>query len=158
MVAAFSLNHLPDPQLAAAEAARVLRPTGGLVASSYAADDTHPVKQAVERACTAHGWTAPDWYRSLQRDAMPRLATPDRALEALASALPGAEAEVVRVAFPDLDRHDLVEWRLGMAQFAPFVATLESDTRRQLTDDAMASLGDDSPLVRSIVIVRWTKP
>ena len=158
VVAAFSLNHLTDPRPAAAEAARVLRPRGGLIVAAYAADDTHPVKQAVERACTALGWTAPDWYRSLQREAMPRLSTPDRALDALASALPGAQAEVVQVPFPDLGRHDLVEWRLGMAQFAPFVATLDGDTRRQLIDDAMASLDDDSPLIRSIVIVRWSKP
>jgi SAM-dependent methyltransferase len=158
VIAAFSLNHIVDPDRAAAEAARVLRPDGELVVSSYAADDTHPVKQVVERACAARGWSAPDWYRQLQRDAAPLLATPERALDALASVLPGARAEVVRVPFPELDRRALVEWRLGMAQFAPFVAELDARRQRELADDASAGLADDSPLVRSIVVISWQKP
>jgi len=158
VVAAFSLNHLADPRGAAAEAARVLRPTGGLVVSAYAADDTHPVKQVVERACAGRGWRAPDWYRDLQRDAMPRLATPERALDALAAVLPGAGADLVRVPFPELDRRALVEWRLGMAQFAPFVASLDPLAQQALADEAVAALVDDVTLVRSIVVVTWQKP
>ena len=155
-VAAFSLNHLADPATAAAEARRVLRAGGGMALSAYASDDTHPVKRIVDSACTAHGWVPPEWYRDLQRDAVPLLASPERAVSQLRAALPGADAEVLRVAFPELDRGALVAWRLGMAHIAPFVATLPPSEREQLRREAVDAL-DDSPLVRSIVVVTWRK-
>jgi SAM-dependent methyltransferase len=158
VIAAFSLNHLVDPQHSAAEAARVLRPNGGLIVSAYADDDTHPVKQAVERASAGRGWVAPGWYRDLKHAAMTRLATPERALEALAAAVPGAHAERVRVPFPELDRHALVEWRLGMPHVAPFVSALDAASRQALADEAVALLVEDTTLVRSIVVVTWQKP
>jgi SAM-dependent methyltransferase len=48
VVAAFSLNHLDDPVAALAEASRVTRGGGWVLSSSYAADDTHPVKGIVD--------------------------------------------------------------------------------------------------------------
>ena len=54
VVAAFSLNHLPDPAAGLAEAARVPARVAVLVAA-YAADDDHPVKAAVERAAGRGG-------------------------------------------------------------------------------------------------------
>lgn len=59
VVAAFSLNHLPDPAAGLREAARVVARGGAVLASAYAADDTHPVKQAVEAALRSHGWSPP---------------------------------------------------------------------------------------------------
>ena len=156
VIAAFSLNHMPDPAVALSESARVLRPGGGLAASAYATDDTHPVKEIVSTTCAAHGWVPPSWYAELQRDAMPRLATPERAL-AEASRLDGVQAEVVRIPFPELDARALVEWRLGMAHTAPFVQSLDDSERRALIDEAVAKVGD-VPLVRSIVVLTWAKP
>ena len=157
VVAAFSLNHLSDPAIALAEARRVLRPGGGLAASAYATDDTHPVKQIVTTVCTAHGWTPADWYAQLQQEAMPRLATPERAEAVASGVLPGAHAEIARIPLPEFDGRALVAWRLGMAQFAPFIATLEPAEREALIDEAVSQVGDD-PLVRSIVVLTWTKP
>ncbi|MGC1511495.1 MAG: class I SAM-dependent methyltransferase, partial [Acidimicrobiales bacterium] len=48
VIAAFSLNHIDDPARGLREAARVVGPGGPLLASAYATDDTHAVKQAVE--------------------------------------------------------------------------------------------------------------
>jgi ubiquinone/menaquinone biosynthesis C-methylase UbiE len=157
VVAAFSLNHVPDPAVALAEARRVLRPGGGLAASAYSNDDTHPVKEVVTSVCTAHGWVAPMWYAQLQREAMPRLATPERAEAEASAVMPEARAGVVRVPLPEFDRHALVAWRLGMAQFAPFLATLERPEREALIDEAVAQVGGE-PLVRSMVVLTWTKP
>jgi ubiquinone/menaquinone biosynthesis C-methylase UbiE len=53
VVAAFSYNHVPDPDAALVDAARVVGPGGVVLASAYATQDTHPVKAAVDRA--AHG-------------------------------------------------------------------------------------------------------
>jgi ubiquinone/menaquinone biosynthesis C-methylase UbiE len=156
-IAAFSLNHLADPAVAASEVGRVLRADGGVALSAYASDDTHPVKRVVDSVCAAHGWSPPQWYRDLQRDAVPLLASPARALSELGAPLPGAAAEVLRVGFPELDRSALVAWRLGMAHIAPFVATLPTSEREQLEHEAVAAL-DATPLVRSIVVVSWRKP
>lgn len=155
VVAAFCLNHLVDPAVGLAEAARVLTPGGGMVASAYADDDTHPVKATVEAACAVAGWVPGRWYEALRRDAMPGLATVERAEAAARSA--GLHESVVthrQVPFPDLGPTDLVRWRLGMAQVAPFVATLTPGAREALVADALDRLGPSPPpLVRSMIVI-----
>lgn len=154
-VAAFSLNHLADPAAGLREAARVTRSGGGLAASAYAEDDDHPVKHAVVDALTARGWTPEPWYRAVQADAV-KLATVAAAQAAAEDAGIDAEAELVRVPFPDLDAAALVAWRLGLAQHAPFVHALPTDAdRAALAGDATARLGDSwPPLERSVIILR----
>ncbi|MGC1511922.1 MAG: hypothetical protein WA797_03275, partial [Acidimicrobiales bacterium] len=79
-------------------------------------------------------------------------ATVERAAEAAAAA--GLDALVAQeyVAFPDLEGLGLVRWRMGMAQLAPFVATLDTAGRTRLVDRALDLLGSDAPvLVRSVI-------
>lgn len=157
VIAGFSFNHITDPDAAFGEAARVLRPGGDLCVAAYAAHDAHPVKRVVDDACRARGWSPPAWYLELQRDAVPLLATPSSALSHTA-VLGDAVATVVDVAFGDLDRAQLVAWRLGMAHIAPFVTSLDPPARAALVADAQAALPPDTPpLVRSIVVITWTK-
>ena len=160
VVAAFSLNHVPDPVGALGEAGRVLRAGGAVVASAYAEDDTHPVKAAAEAAAAAAGWTQADWYEDVRAHAVPLLATVERARAVVDQTdLVDAAVEHVRVPFPGLSAADLVAWRLGMAQMAPFVATLAPGDRQAVVDDAVARLGDDvPPLVRSIILVVGSAP
>ena len=155
-VAAFSLNHLSDPAAGLREAARVTRPGGGLAVSAYADDDDHPVKHAVQAALAARGWTPDPWYRALQSDAAPRLATVAAARVAADAAGIDAEVEHVRVPFPDLDAPALIAWRLGLAQHAPFFDGLPTDADRMaVAEDAAARLGDSwPPLERSVIILR----
>ena len=85
VVAAFSFNHVPDPEVALAEAARVVGPGGVVLASAYAEDDAHPVKAAVEAAVAEEGWSARAVdRRALKADAVPRAGDADRA-EAVAA-------------------------------------------------------------------------
>jgi SAM-dependent methyltransferase len=158
VVAAFSLNHVSDPEVALAEARRVLRGDGALVVSAYVPTVEHPVKAAVEAACAARGWTSEPWYGALRRDAMPALATPERALDAAARAgLDGAEAAVVRRSIEGLDGEALIAWRLGMAPLAGFVAGLAGPERAAVAADARARLGRSTgPLVRSFVVLSWS--
>ena len=152
VIAAFSLNHLDDPARGLRDAARVVGPGGPLLASAYATDDTHAVKEAVETAARELGWMPAGWVEEMRAAATPLLATVERATEAAAAA--GLDALVAQeyVAFPDLDGLGLVRWRTGMAQLAPFVATLDTADRTRLVDRALDLLGSDAPvLVRSVI-------
>jgi len=158
-VAAFSLNHLTSPAAGLREMARVTRPGGAVLGASYAWEDTHPVKEAVRDALAARGWVPEPWYTSLGVDAIPLLATPDGFARAAREAGLSAKVEAVRVPFPELDARDLVAWRLGLAQHAPFVAGLRPHERDVLVADALARLGGEPPqLVRSVVLLSAVKP
>ncbi|HUP75106.1 MAG TPA: class I SAM-dependent methyltransferase [Acidimicrobiales bacterium] len=152
VVAAFSLNHLDDPVAGLREAARVTCPGGALLASAYAEDDRHPVKDAAEVAAREHGWQPPPWYPHLRANAIPKLASVERAVDALHDAGLQGEARAVRIAFPELGPDQLLAWRFGMAQLAPFVATLGADARAAMVHRAKTLL-DDAPLVRSIIVL-----
>ncbi len=159
-VAAFSLNHLSEPAAGLAEMARVTRSGGVLLAAAYAADDRHPVKTAVEAALAARGWMPEPWYANLRGRAIPRLATLGGCTAAADDAGLDAQVELVRVPFPELNAKDLVAWRLGMAQHAPFLARLAPDDRDAVTADAIARLDREAAplLVRSLLIVRAVLP
>jgi SAM-dependent methyltransferase len=153
-VAAFSLNHLPDPVAGLREMARVTRPGGCLLVSAYGADDTHPVKAAVEAALAARGWVAEPWYVAVREVAAPRLATVERAVAAARAAGLDAEVHALHVPFPELGPDELVEWRLGLAQHAPFVAGLAPADRSAVVAEATARLGPQAPpLLRSMVVI-----
>jgi SAM-dependent methyltransferase len=153
-VAAFSLNHLAHPEAGLIEAARVTRRGGGVLASAYAADDAHPVKGAVESTLADRGWSPDPWYEAVRREAMPRLATPEGARRTAALAGMDADVLAIRVPFPELDAGGLVAWRMGMAQHAPFVASLAVEERALVVAEAVARLGQGwPPLERSIILV-----
>lgn len=152
-VAAFSLNHLTSPAAGLREMARVTRPGGAILAATYAADDTHPLKEAVKEALAARGWVPEPWFTALGANALPLLATAERCADAATAAGLVAHVGAVRVTFPELDPRDLVAWRLGLAQHAPFVATLSEEERDAILDDALARLGQGPPpLERSVIV------
>jgi len=152
VVAAFSLNHLDDPVAGLREAARITRPGGPILVSAYADDDKHPAKNAAETAAREQGWTPPPWYEQLRADRMPMLASVDRAHEALVAAGLTGDARALRVPFPELGPEQLLAWRFGMAQLAPFVATLSAAARAVMLRRARALL-DNVELVRSIIVI-----
>jgi ubiquinone/menaquinone biosynthesis C-methylase UbiE len=157
-LAAFSLNHLTSPVAGLVEMARVTRVGGAILASSYAADDSHPVKDAVTVALAARGWVPEPWYTAIGVSAIPLLATAERCAEAARAAALDATVEAVHVPFPELDADDLVAWRLGLAQHAPFVACLRPEERDALVLDARSRLGDNPPpLVRSVLLLAAVK-
>ena len=155
VVAAFSLNHVEDLSGALREAGRVTRPGGAVVASGYGDDDHHPVKDAAAAALLEYGWVEPSWYAGIRRLAIPAMANPAAARAAAEEAALGEVAAwTLQVPFDDLDAADLVSWRLGMAQCAPFVAGLDAKARSGLRSRALELLGSDfAPLRRSVVVV-----
>jgi SAM-dependent methyltransferase len=158
-VAAFSLNHITDPGGGLKEMARVTEPGGALVASAYAADDTHPAKAAVEGALTARGWAPEPWYVAMREQAAPVMATVDGCAAVAVAAGLDADVEHVEVPFPELTAVDMVRWRLGMAQHVPFLNRLSDDEHAAVLGDALDRLGaDPPPLVRRIVVLRAVSP
>lgn len=152
-VAAFSLNHVDPPAAGLAELRRVVRRGGTILASSFAREDEHPVKAAVDGALRAAGWRPPAWYEAVQRGPVQELSTVHGFT--LAAAMAGLDASIARheIAFPGLDADALVSWRLGMAQAAPFVANHDESTRADLRAAALDALGDPPPLVRTMLIL-----
>lgn len=156
VIAAFSYNHVTDPDRALAEGRRVLEDGGFLLASAYAIDDTHPVKDAVDRAAAEAGWRQDPWVASMRAAAVPRLATIDGAEGAAAAAGLDADVRRVDVAFPELDAVQLVAWRMGMAQVAPFLAARSAAERARVQERALELLGEPELLVRRMIVIAAT--
>lgn len=151
VLAAFALNHLDRPEAGVAEASRV---GGVLVGSTYAVDDDHPVKGAVESALAEVGWTRPSWYDKVKR-AMAAWGTVDAAEAVIRRGrMQPIRVEKVEVAFPELRPEDLVAWRMGLANAAPFVAVLGPDRLAAVVRRALELLGPDPPpLVRRVIFL-----
>jgi hypothetical protein len=110
------------------------------------------VKAAVESAAREAGWQPPKWYAHVQAAAVPRLATVASAQVVLdASGLRGT-VDKITVPFTDLGPDQLLAWRFGMAQLAPFVADLDATDRAAMIERARQRL-DHTPLVRSIIVI-----
>lgn len=154
VVAAFSYNHLRDPQAGLAEARRVTERGGVVIAASYAADDSHLVRVAVEQAALEAGWRPDPWIDEMRHHALPLLADVCSARAAATDAgLVEVTAERVDVAFPELGPVELVEWRLGMPQLAPFIGGLDDDRRSSIVDRALVLLGACPALVRRLIVL-----
>jgi len=73
VVAAFVLNHLPDPVAALREAGRVTEPEGPVLASTFSSSWSHPAKERVEQVAAAFGFRRPAWYDFQKAAAEPLL-------------------------------------------------------------------------------------
>ncbi|MEO7427985.1 MAG: class I SAM-dependent methyltransferase [Acidimicrobiales bacterium] len=154
VVAAFSINHVSEPCGALLEAIRVVRAGSPLLVSAYAHDDSHPVKAAVDSAAAELGWHPDSWVADLRADSTPLLATVAGARRiATQAGLPDACVELLEVPFPDLDAADLVAWRCGMAQVAPFVERLTGPERARLHRRAAELLGTAPVLTRRMIAI-----
>ena len=154
VLAAFSLNHLVDTTRGLTEARRVTRPGGYTIVAAYASEDDHPVKAAVATAMIELGWAPSPALTALRRRAMPRLATVELAAAELAAARLVGSVELRRVAIPELLPTDMIAWRTGMADFAPFVTGLSVADRKWLCRRALELLGPNPPtVIRSIILM-----
>jgi len=135
----FLLNHL-SPVPAIKEMARVLRPNGVMIASTWAYGPD-PVKSAIDAVIAARGWSAPAWYRKMKVELEPCSGDPS----ALAAAARRAGLVEVRASVrrPDLgvrDPRDVVAYRLAVPHIAPWLAALDETERSGVTREALAAV------------------
>lgn len=136
--AACCLGHLPDPVEALHELHRL---DAVVVASAFPLGWTHPAKGAVDEQLGRLGYQPPAWYPDFKARTEPGVGDPDR-LAGLARDAGLATVTVRQIVVetgvrtPEL----LVDWRLGMAHIAPFVATLGPGERDALHCAAAAEL------------------
>jgi SAM-dependent methyltransferase len=131
--AGFLLNHLP-PAPTLAEMARVVRPGGAVLASTWSAEGTDPVKVLLDALLVAEGWEPPAWYRAMKAEVEPVSGHPDQ-LEAAArrAGLVGAHAEAVVVDLGLREPGAVVAYRLAMPHIAPWRAGLSVEVDADLT-------------------------
>ena len=135
-VAGFLLNHLP-PVPALAELARVVRPGGVVLASTWAREHTDPVKAAIDSVLARCGWIPPAWYQAMKTQA----GNPER-LTAIArqAGLVEVRAWVHREELGVLDPHAVVGYRLAMPHIAPWVSNLDAVARAELIGQALVAV------------------
>lgn len=134
-VAAFVFNHVTDPQAALQEASRVTRPDGAILACVYANSSRSEVRDALDDAARREGWQVPDWYVHIKQTATPLLGDAERMAAVakragLADVATDEESVDVGVERPE----QLVDYRLGQAQFTPWLDELEPDRAAEARD------------------------
>ena len=145
VVSAFALSHFVDPLEALTEVRRV---GGALLASAFAADWTHPAKDAVENVLVGFGYQPPTWYLRLKQEGEPAVNDPGKLTQlARVAGFHDVAVHTLKVATGVDTAEELVSWRLGMAQVAPFVESLSVYDRAALQRAAEAAVAGVPPLV-----------
>lgn len=149
VIAAFCLGHVGDPSLALKEMHRV---GSALVASAFAPGWSHPAKTIVDEVMSGVGFVTPAWYARVKEDLEPTINDP-AALSRLARTAGFDEVNVQRI---DVDSGlsspaDIVNWRLGMAHLAPYVATLPPDVLQAARNQAETAVAGVGPVVIPIL-------
>ncbi|HEY3810265.1 MAG TPA: class I SAM-dependent methyltransferase [Acidimicrobiales bacterium] len=138
-LAGFVVNHLhPGPALA--EMARVVRPGGAVLASTWAAG-ADPVKAAVDAVVVSWGWVPPAWYVAMKTEVLP-ISGVASALAAAAhqSGLGDVQASVCHPHLGLRDPRAVVAYRLAVPHIAPWLATLDRRARVELTRQAVRAV------------------
>ena len=153
VTASFVLNHLDAPADGVRELARVVRSGGQLLATTFEGEAPHPAKPVVEAVASRHGHVPPAWYDAVKSGTLPLLSSPDL-FQAAAHAAGLVEARVDRVEVAlALSPAELVAWRLGMAQLAPFVAGLTPQVRAELVAEAEREVAEVAAPVQMAVLL-----
>ena len=151
VLAALSLSHLVDLAAGLGEARRVGR---AIAASAFAPGWSHPARAAVDEALVPFGYHPPGWYVRLKRETEPRAEDPDL-FAGLAAAAGFRRVRLRTATVPTglATPAQLASWRLGMANIAPFVSSLDPARRAELRRAAERAVSGLEPLVVSVTVL-----
>jgi SAM-dependent methyltransferase len=153
-VSAFTISHLENPEQALLETRRVVKARGLVIAAVFGAVPSNASKDVVDRLAAEYGFVAPAWHETLKMRTEPLTNTP-ALLRACAEAagLRSVGIEDVSVD-PGLDSPlALVEYRIGMAHFAPFVSSLATADRAAFIRRAAAEVTRSGQAIRPRVLI-----
>jgi hypothetical protein len=152
VLAAFCLNHLDSLASGLAEARRV---AAAITASTFGPGGDHPAKGAVDEVLGSFGYQPPSWYARLSPGS--RAGDPEMLAECAAAAgFTEVRVRTTAVRTGLVTPAELASWRLGLAQVAPFLRSLDPTDRaavRRAAEQAVAGLAGTSPLVVSMVML-----
>jgi SAM-dependent methyltransferase len=154
-IASCVLSHVPRPDRTLAE---LLRVSAAAAASAFRDGWTHPAKSVVDSVVGQHGFVAPRWYSDLKDTGERRVSSAER-LVALGQAAGWAHCDVqaLEVRTGLTMPEELVQWRLGLAHIAPWLASLSDEDRGEVESTAVARLGDVPELVVPLLVLRCVR-
>jgi ubiquinone/menaquinone biosynthesis C-methylase UbiE len=154
VVAAFSVNHVPGPHLALAEAGRVTRGGGMVLASTFSSRRQHPARAAVERVMVEAGYVSPEWCSAFRERLEPAVGDVAAfAATARAGGLVDVEVRDIDIDTGVTSAEEIAEWRMGLSQYVGFLASLDPDARAELRTSAIEAVADESTPVVSVLFL-----
>lgn len=155
VVAAFSLNHVPDPEVALSECRRVTKPGGLVLASTFPNDADHPAKAVVESVLAEFGYERPGWYHRFKDHIAALTGDAEHFAEAAAAAgLTHARVDSVEVEAGLDDPDTAIEWRLNMPHTIGFLAGLDPPAQAALRTRVTAALKQTTTSSVSMLALR----
>ena len=141
VLAAFVLNHLDEPAAGLRELARVTRPGGAILASSYATTSGSRARDALDEELRRRGFVPPGWYLDIKAVAVPQVGSAEAmGRVAAAAGLAGPEVSERAVDVGVDHAADLVDYRLGQAQHAGWLASLPAGRRAALRSELIEAI------------------
>lgn len=140
-IAPFVINHLDRPADGLRELGRVVRPSGAILASTFAEDERFPAKAVIDDVAARHGWAATPAYQWLKKHATPLTGRADD-VAALAEEAGLADVRAVDTAV-ELGLYSpetLVRYRFGQAHLSGWLASLSDFNRAAVHDEAVAAV------------------
>ena len=140
-LAAFVLNHLREPADALRELARVTRPGGAVLASTYADTSHSDARDALDEELRRRGFDPPDWYLDIKEVTAPQVGS----AAAMAAVARAAGLEEIATGEREIDvgvhrAEELVDYRLGQAQHTLWLATMPPARQAALRDEVVAAI------------------